>query len=234
MSNDCRIPDDLRIPYPADRIWMYCLVSVVLCRSVSLRRTYAGTVRGRDFTVIIPYLYFASWKTLLFLLFITAFSAYCVAVDSQYGMIRIGCVQPISRGRYLCGKSIAIQLHVALFGLVYVASLVLWVGVYAGFSGVSAGKVLAVISVALRTVLLCVGLAGCATAISFSPTNTVGCGSQLVCVPCVLWLAYDSPTRFHLRAVSATAVLLLSYCWNRAGGMADGFSNAACLCVDVS
>jgi ABC-type transport system involved in multi-copper enzyme maturation permease subunit len=147
---------------------------------------------------LIPYLFFASWKTILFQLFIIVFSVYCVAVDSQYGMIRIGCTQPVSRAQYLLGKTIAIELHVALLALVYVASLFTWASIYNEFRGISVAAITAVASVAARTVVFCVGLSACMVAVSAVRKTLLGAFVSSCVVFACFALLTTLPSRFHL------------------------------------
>jgi len=148
-------------------------------------------------TEVIPYLFFASWKTILFQLFLITFAAYCVAVDSQYGMIRIGCAQPVSRAQYLLGKTIAIELHVALFALVYVASLLLWVCICTGFS-LSVSTAGAIGSLAARTVVFCVGLSGCMIAVSVLRKTLLSALVSSCVVFALFALLTTLPMRFHV------------------------------------
>jgi ABC-type transport system involved in multi-copper enzyme maturation permease subunit len=147
---------------------------------------------------VIPYLFFASWKAILLQLFLIAFTAYCVVVDSQYGMIRIGCTQPVSRAQYILGKSIAIELHIALFALVYIASLFIWVGIYTGFRGLSLTGLPALASLTARTVVLCCGLSGCMIGVSILRKTLLD--AFVSC--CVLFVAFGLlttlPPQFHL------------------------------------
>jgi ABC-type transport system involved in multi-copper enzyme maturation permease subunit len=148
----------------------------------------------------LPYLFFVSWKTILFQLFIVVFSSYCVAVDSQYGMIRIGCTQPVSRFQYLLGKSIAIELHVTLFAVVYVASLFLWVCICTGFRGLSGSTAVAVVSLASRTAVFCVALSGCMIAVSVLRRSLLDALVSCCVVFACLALLTTLPLRFHLEA----------------------------------
>jgi len=46
----------------------------------------------------VPLLFYVTWgKTLLIFLPLVAFSVYCVTVESQFGMIRVLCAQPLER-----------------------------------------------------------------------------------------------------------------------------------------
>jgi ABC-type transport system involved in multi-copper enzyme maturation permease subunit len=152
-------------------------------------------------TEVIPYLFFASWKSILFQIFIIAFSAYCIAVDSQYGMIRIGCTQPVTRAQYVLGKSIAIELHVALFALVYVGSLFIWVGIYTGFRGLSLTGVLALASLATRTVVFCCGLSGCMIGVSILRKTLLDAFVSCCVVFVGFALLTTLPPQFHLEPV---------------------------------
>ena len=80
-------------------------------------------------------LFFASWKTMLFQIALVAFAAFWTTLDSQYGMIRVACSQPVSRSTYLLGKWLGIGGHVVILSAVYVLCLVLWGALYGGFSG---------------------------------------------------------------------------------------------------
>ena len=154
---------------------------------------------------IVPYLFFASWKPILFQLFIVIFSAYCVAVDSQYGMIRVTCTQPIRRVEYLLGKCIAIEFHVATLALAYVLSLLIWGCVCAGLRDWP--KAIAPIaSVAVRTIVFSVGLSTCMVAISsLRKTLLTAFVSSCVVFACFALLT-TLPLRFHLEGA-----LLLRY-----------------------
>lgn len=151
-------------------------------------------------TEVIPYLFFASWKTVLFHLFLLAFGAYCIAVDSQYGMIRIGSTQPVSRSQYLLGKAIAIELHVTLFALVYVASLLFWVSICTGFRGLSLSAIAAVASLAARTVVFCVGFSGWVIAVSILRKSLLDAVVSSFVVFAFFALLTTLPMRFHLEA----------------------------------
>lgn len=154
---------------------------------------------------IIPYLFFASWKPILFQLFIIVFSAYCVAVDSQYGMIRVSCTQPVRRVEYLFGKCIAIEFHVATLALAYVASLFLWGCVCSDFRDWSKA-IVPVLWVAIRTIIFSVGLSTCMVAISsLRKTLLTALVSSCVLFACFALLT-TLPLRFHLEQA-----LLLRY-----------------------
>ncbi|HEY4657869.1 MAG TPA: hypothetical protein VIH11_00030, partial [Gemmatimonadaceae bacterium] len=83
-------------------------------------------------------LFFASWKTLLFQSALVTFAAFWTTLDSQYGMIRVACAQPVSRSTYLVGKWLGIGGHVVVLSAVYVLCLGVWGMLY---SGLGAGSV---------------------------------------------------------------------------------------------
>ncbi len=149
-------------------------------------------------TEVIPYLFFASWKSILFQVFIIAFSAYGIAVDSQYGMIRIGCTQPVSRTQYLMGKSMAIELHVVLFALVYVASLFIWVCLCTRFHGLTISSLHAIASLAGRTIILCCGLSACMIGVSILRKSLLDAFVSCCVVFVALALMTTLPTNYHL------------------------------------
>jgi ABC-type transport system involved in multi-copper enzyme maturation permease subunit len=169
---------------------------------------------------VIPYLFFDSWKTSFFQLFIIAFSAYCIAVDSQYGMIRIGCTQPVSRTQYLLAKSIAIELHVALFTLVYVASLLMWVCICTRFRGLSATDVPALVSLTARTVVLCCGLSGCMIGVSTLRKTLL---DAFVCC-CVVFVGFAFLAMLRERYHLQPALFLRYYFYPIAGILPKGWS----------
>lgn len=115
-------------------------------------------------------------------------------------MIRIGCTQPVSRFQYLLGKSIAIELHVILFAVVYVASLLLWVCICTGFRGLSAPTATAVVSLASRTAVFCVALSGCMIAVSVLRRSLLDALVTCCVVFACLALLTTLPMRFHLEA----------------------------------
>jgi ABC-type transport system involved in multi-copper enzyme maturation permease subunit len=83
-------------------------------------------------------LYYVTWsQALLIFLFFAAFSVYCVTVESQYGMVRVLCAQPLARWQYVAGKYAAILCHVALLATTYVISLLIWGVVQSGVRGMT-------------------------------------------------------------------------------------------------
>jgi ABC-type transport system involved in multi-copper enzyme maturation permease subunit len=83
----------------------------------------------------VPLLFFKSWQTLLLQMALVAFAAFWATLDSQYGMIRVACAQPVSRSAYLVGKWLGIAGHVVILSAVYVLCHGLWGALYAGVRG---------------------------------------------------------------------------------------------------
>src|SRR5574339_1048434 len=92
----------------------------------------------------LPILFVTTWKTAIFQMAMLTFAAFWATVDSQYGMIRVACSQPISRLEYLLGKWTAIMAHVAIFTMMLIGSELAWTGIYSGIRGVQTGEVAAV------------------------------------------------------------------------------------------
>jgi len=86
---------------------------------------------------VLPWVLFDAWKTMILQMVIVCFAAYSAAVESQYGMIRLLCAQPMSRTEYVLGKGVAISIHVTALTLVFVGSAVAWTALYSGIGGVS-------------------------------------------------------------------------------------------------
>jgi ABC-type transport system involved in multi-copper enzyme maturation permease subunit len=85
----------------------------------------------------LPWVLFDAWKTLFLQMFIVSLAAYAASVESQYGMIRLLCAQPLSRTEYVLGKGVAISIHVTALTLVFLGSAVAWTALYSGVQGVS-------------------------------------------------------------------------------------------------
>lgn len=85
---------------------------------------------------VLPVLLFGTWKTLLLPAALVAFCAFWTTLDSQYGMIRVGCCQPLSRTEYLIGRWLALSAYVLLFCAAFVLVHLAWVAGYSGLSGV--------------------------------------------------------------------------------------------------
>lgn len=85
----------------------------------------------------LPWVLFDAWKTLFLQTFIVCFAAYAASVESQYGMIRLLCAQPMSRTEYVLGKGMAISIYVTALTLVFVGSALAWTAVYSGIREVT-------------------------------------------------------------------------------------------------
>jgi ABC-type transport system involved in multi-copper enzyme maturation permease subunit len=123
----------------------------------------------------LPIIFLATWKTLLFQIAVLTFAAFWTTVDSQYGMIRVACCQPITRVEYLIGKWCGISLHVAFFVIGLVASELAWTAIYSGLNGVGGQDLASVGWFAVELVVFVVAFSSIAMAIS-SARQTVGAG----------------------------------------------------------
>jgi ABC-type transport system involved in multi-copper enzyme maturation permease subunit len=123
----------------------------------------------------LPLVFKATWSTLLFQAAMLTFAAFWATVDSQYGMIRVGCCQPLTRTEYLLGKWSGISAHIVLFSIALVLAEVMWTGIYSGFRGVGAGDGVRVARFALELAVLIVAISVVAMAAA-SCRRTVGSG----------------------------------------------------------
>ena len=123
----------------------------------------------------LPLVFKATWSTLLFQAAMLAFAAFWATVDSQYGMIRVGCCQPLTRTEYLLGKWCGIGAHIVLFSVALVVSELVWTGIYSGFRGVGAAGVVRVAWFAFDLTVLIVAISVVAMAAA-SCRRTVGSG----------------------------------------------------------
>jgi ABC-type transport system involved in multi-copper enzyme maturation permease subunit len=106
----------------------------------------------------VPLLFYATWgKTLFLFLFFVAFSVYCVTVESQYGMIRVLCAQPLARWQYVAGKYAAILIHVVLLTATYGVSLLIWGTVQAGLHGITLDQMLNLFDLFSRALIYALG-----------------------------------------------------------------------------
>jgi hypothetical protein len=123
----------------------------------------------------VPILFFGTWKLLLFQAAVLAFAAFCATIDSQYGMIRVVGVQPLSRVQCLLGKWLGISAHLALVTLALVASLVGWALLDSGVQDIGAADLARLLrfTVELLVWTLALGSVGMATA-SFRRTIASG------------------------------------------------------------
>lgn len=123
----------------------------------------------------LPLLAFTVWKTMFLQAAVLLFAAFWTTVDSQYGMIRVVCCQPITRLEYLLGRACAGTLHIASFVVAFVGSLVAWAGIYSGFRGVRVQDVLSLVPFTIELTTFVVALGAIAAAVA-SARRTVGSG----------------------------------------------------------
>jgi ABC-type transport system involved in multi-copper enzyme maturation permease subunit len=128
-----------------------------------------------DLVHAVPLLFFASWKTLLFQAAVVAFAAFWTTLDSQYGMIRVACAQPVSRATYLVGKWLGIGGHVLILSAVYVLCHGLWGALYSGLGGMGLPQWTALARFAIQAVVFSLALAWIGMAAA-SFRRTVGSG----------------------------------------------------------
>jgi hypothetical protein len=123
----------------------------------------------------LPLVFKATWASLLFQAAMLTFAAFWATVDSQYGMIRVGCCQPVTRIEYLVGKWSGIGAHIVLFSTALVVSELAWTGFYSGFRGIRAADVASVASFTfdLSVLILAISVVAMAAA---SCRRTVGSG----------------------------------------------------------
>ena len=118
---------------------------------------------------------FTAWKTLLFQATLVAFAAYWTTIDSQYGMIRVAACQPLTRVQYLLGKWLGIGMHVMLLTIAYIATLLTWTTLYAGWEGVDGTTLGALLRFSAQTVVFTTALT-LITAAAASLRTTVSAG----------------------------------------------------------
>ena len=133
----------------------------------------------------LPMLYFAAWKAMLFQAALVAFAAFWMTIDSQYGMIRVACAQPVSRTVYLVGKWMGIGAHVAIMSAVFALSLMLWGTVYAGLGDVGADQVAPLTRFLGEVAWFSVALAGVGM-VAASFRRTVGSGIVTAAIAIIL------------------------------------------------
>lgn len=144
----------------------------------------------------VPMLFFASWKTLLFQAALVAFAAFWTTLDSQYGMIRVACAQPVSRSVYLVGKWLGVGGHVVILSTVYVLCHGLWGALYAGFGGMGVVQWAALARFAIEVLAFSLALAWIGMAAA-SFRRTVGSGI-VIAVMAVVVLALMTMLPFDL------------------------------------
>jgi hypothetical protein len=123
----------------------------------------------------VPLLFFASWKTLLFQAAVVSFAAFWTTLDSQYGMIRVACAQPVSRTTYLLGKWLGIGGHVVILSAVYVLCHGLWGALYSGLDRMGLAQWTALGRFAIEALVFSLALAWVGMAAA-SFRRTVGSG----------------------------------------------------------
>lgn len=123
----------------------------------------------------LPLVFKATWGTLLFQAAMLTFAAFWTTVDSQYGMVRVGCAQPLTRIEYLLGKWTGIGAHIVIFSMALVVSELAWTGLYSGFRGLRAPDVASVARFAFDLSVLVLAISVIAMAAA-SSRRTVGSG----------------------------------------------------------
>ena len=135
-----------------------------------------GTRLAPDHAIeALPILFVAVWKLLIFQLAVLAFSAFWATVDSQYGMIRVVGIQPLSRLEYLFGKWMGVGAHIAMLTAGLILSLVGWTVIYSGVRGIQAADVTALLRFSLELMVVTLALCGIGLA-SGTLRRTVGSG----------------------------------------------------------
>jgi hypothetical protein len=117
----------------------------------------------------------ATWGTLLFQAAVLTFAAFWTTIDSQYGMVRVGCCQPLTRIEYLLGKWSGIGAHIVLFTFGLLVSEIAWTSLYSRFRGIRAADVASIARFAfdLSVLILAISIVAMAAA---SSRRTVGSG----------------------------------------------------------
>jgi ABC-type transport system involved in multi-copper enzyme maturation permease subunit len=131
----------------ARRIWASRIPLAFLITSVMLVLVFAFELmyverlgehlHPRSAMDTLPVLVFSTWKTLLFLAALIPFCAFWMTVDSQYGMVRSACTQPVRRSEYFVGKCAAICAYALLFGATYVLAQVVVATAHSGIQGMT-------------------------------------------------------------------------------------------------
>jgi ABC-type transport system involved in multi-copper enzyme maturation permease subunit len=150
----------------------------------------AGHVHCTSALTLMPYLIMATWGNLFVIpLYLMGLAAYCMSIDSQYGMIRVGCSQPLSRVGYIASKSIAILLHSALFVSAYFF-LLLVVSAIAGRSITAPyTEVAPILASYLQLLIFCVSFAWLvAGAALFRHTLLESFVSAILVIVALVWL----------------------------------------------
>ena len=115
-----------------------------------------------------PMVFFFSWRTWLFQLFIIAYAVFCTSSESQYGMIRVLAAQPLSRIQYYLAKHFAVAGHVALMSIVFAAACCFWALLYSGVpESFHAGDIARILVFILSLAAFTSGLGWAATSAAF-------------------------------------------------------------------
>ncbi len=115
----------------------------------------------------VPLLFYVTWgRTILLFLFLVAFSVYCVTVESQYGMIRVLCAQPLARWQYVVGKYAAIQCHIVLLTATYVVCLFIWATLQSGLRGFTFDQGLSLFGLYTRVLIYSLGVSSISISIA--------------------------------------------------------------------
>ncbi len=185
----------------ASRIPLVMLIAVPVLTSLFVFELYHvehlnDGVKPAHALWALPIVFFATWKSLLFQAAVVGFSAFWATVDSQYGMIRIGLCQPVTRVEYQLGKWCAIVSHVAIQTAGFAASLIGWTCAYSGVHGIGQDGALALARFTIELVWLVVSIAA-VTTVAASFRRTVGSGI-VVAFMALIALAIMTFLPFHV------------------------------------
>lgn len=151
------------------------VVSLFVVDFYHFERVRGGAYAKSAALDVLPVLAFGTWKTLLLPAALIAFCAFWTTLDSQYGMIRVGLCQPLSRTEYLAGRWLALSAYVTLFCATFLVSQLAWVALYSGLSGVGSSGLARIGWFTLELTALLLALAWVAMAAA-SARRTVGGG----------------------------------------------------------
>ena len=133
-----------------------------------------------------------------------AFAAFWATVDSQYGMVRVGCCQPLARAELLLGKWCGIGAHIVLFSVALVLSELFWTTIYSGLRGIGVADGVRVARFTFDLAVLIVAISVVAMAAA-SFRRTLGSGIVTALLAFIL-LAFMTMLPFDL--VSPRLILL--------------------------
>lgn len=139
---------------------------------------------------LLPYLAWASWGKLVIVpIFLITFATYCTVVDSQYGMVRIGCSQPVARIEYAAAKTAAILAHSVFCVLFYTVLLLVSSAAIGRNWRMTWLEAVLFLTFCFRLVVLSVGIAWFATAAAMMRrTLLTGVVTAFVAVIAIAWL----------------------------------------------